>query len=85
MRTIQYCRTEPSKKGDSGMSQTLADIEKESILEAILKNGSVAMAAQDLGISRKTIYNKLKKYGVALRANELLAELRRQKKLPLSA
>lgn len=39
--------------------------EKDLIRKALLKNmGNLASAARELGISRQTIYNKMKKYGL---------------------
>ena len=43
----------------------LSENEKQIIIRAIEKNkGNYSNAAKDLGISRKTLYNKLKKYGL---------------------
>jgi transcriptional regulator of acetoin/glycerol metabolism len=43
---------------------TLADVEKELILKALaLLNNDKEEAARTLGISRRTIYRRLKEYG----------------------
>jgi transcriptional regulator of acetoin/glycerol metabolism len=43
----------------------LKDIEKESILKALSANkGNIIMAANDLNISRATIYRKIKMYSI---------------------
>jgi DNA-binding NtrC family response regulator len=53
--------------GDPFEGKTLMDIEKEAI-EAALKRagGNKARAAKDLCIPRRTLYNRLKKYGISL-------------------
>lgn len=44
--------------------QTLEDLEKKTILAALkLARGNQTMAASALGISTRTLYNKLKTYG----------------------
>lgn len=44
---------------------SLEEIEKQAILAAIKKhNGSMIRAARELSITRQTIYNKMKKYGL---------------------
>lgn len=65
------------------MIRTLAEIEKEEILRAIMEKESVVEAAKALGIGTTTIYDKLKKYGIKVRANEILRELKRQQHLPV--
>jgi DNA-binding NtrC family response regulator len=43
----------------------LSENEKHLILQAIEKNkGNFTLAAKELGVSRKTLYNKFKKYGL---------------------
>lgn len=45
--------------------QTLEEMEKQMILLAIEKNeGNISLAAEKLGITRQTLYNKVKKYGL---------------------
>lgn len=67
------------------MTRTLAEVEKEQILQAIIEKGSIAAAARTLGITRPAIYRRLAKYGIAIKANEILAELRKQNKLNLKS
>lgn len=44
---------------------TLDEMEKEMIREALRRNdGNMSMVAQQLGITRQTLYNKLRKYGL---------------------
>ena len=46
-------------------SLDLSENEKQLILKAIEKsNGNFTIAAKELGVSRKTLYNKIKKYGL---------------------
>ena len=48
-----------------GQVLTLDEMEKEMIREALRRNdGNMSMVAQQLGITRQTLYNKLKKYGL---------------------
>jgi DNA-binding NtrC family response regulator len=45
--------------------KTLQELEKRTIIEAIDEhNGNFVQAAATLGITRQTIYNKMKKYGI---------------------
>jgi DNA-binding NtrC family response regulator len=64
--------------------RTLAEVEKEEILRAILVKGSIVQAAAALGIGRNTIYAKLHRYGLKVRANEIIRELKRQQVFPKS-
>ena len=49
----------------SDQPETLEDMEKKMILSTLKKNGfSQNITAEQLGITRQTLYNKLKKYGV---------------------
>uniref|UniRef100_UPI003218051B sigma-54-dependent transcriptional regulator n=1 Tax=uncultured Draconibacterium sp. TaxID=1573823 RepID=UPI003218051B len=44
---------------------TIEEMEKRMILTAIDKNtGNMSLAAEKLGITRQTLYNKIKKYGI---------------------
>ena len=44
---------------------TLEDIERRTIAEAInSNNGNLSLVAQKLGITRQTLYNKIKRYGL---------------------
>lgn len=42
----------------------LADLERRAIVETLERVGTKARAARVLGVSEKTIYNKLKQYGI---------------------
>lgn len=54
-----------SKKESMIDTLDLSQNEKRIILKAIEKNmGNFSNAAKDLGVSRKTLYNKMKKYGL---------------------
>ncbi len=45
----------------------LEEVEKETIADIIAEMGyNLSKAARTLGISRATLYNKIKKYGLAL-------------------
>jgi DNA-binding NtrC family response regulator len=44
---------------------TIEEMEKQMILNAIDKSvGNMSLAAEQLGITRQTLYNKIKKYGI---------------------
>ncbi|MBO5848673.1 MAG: sigma-54-dependent Fis family transcriptional regulator [Bacteroidales bacterium] len=44
---------------------TLEDIERKAIADAInSNNGNLSLVAQKLGITRQTLYNKIKRYGI---------------------
>jgi DNA-binding NtrC family response regulator len=44
---------------------TLEDIERKAIADAInSNNGNLSLVAQKLGITRQTLYNKIKRYGL---------------------
>ena len=46
-------------------SSTLEDMEHKAIAEAVkLHNGNMSEVARQLGITRQTLYNKLRKYGI---------------------
>lgn len=46
-------------------SETIEDMEKKMIINALLKNAQNQSAtAEQLGITRQTLYNKIKKYGL---------------------
>jgi DNA-binding NtrC family response regulator len=53
---------------DSGMlsaSDSLEDMEKKMIINTLKKNGqNQSVTAEQLGITRQTLYNKIKKYGL---------------------
>ena len=44
---------------------TLESLEKQAIEKAMMRNnGNMSAVAQDLGITRQTLYNKIKKYSL---------------------
>lgn len=46
-------------------TMTLDEMEKNAIEKALRDNGgNMSMVSQQLGISRQTLYNKIKKYGL---------------------
>ena len=52
-------------EADTSESLSLGDKELEMIKKALLKNkGRRKKAAQDLGISERTLYRKIKEYGL---------------------
>lgn len=57
-----------TRAGDKELSvsgQTLEDMEKNMIKQAMVQcDGNLSLVAQQLGISRQTLYNKLKRYGL---------------------
>lgn len=56
----QYTRTPHIEE-----EMTIEEMEKRMILSALEKNaGNLTQAAEKLGISRQTMYNKIKKYGL---------------------
>jgi transcriptional regulator of acetoin/glycerol metabolism len=45
--------------------KTLEDIEKDAMINALnTHGGNIVHAARALGITRQTLYNKMKKYGI---------------------
>ena len=52
-------------KATSTVSQTLDEAEEKTIRDTLSRcNGNLSMVAKELGISRPTLYSKLKKYGI---------------------
>ena len=48
-------------------SGSLRDLEKRAIIECLLKwEGNQTKAAEDLGITRRTMFNKIKEFGLAI-------------------
>ncbi|MDX9883319.1 MAG: sigma-54 dependent transcriptional regulator [Prolixibacteraceae bacterium] len=56
----------PATSGKTGTPQlTIEEMEKQMIVQAIGKTaGNMSLAADLLGITRQTLYNKIKKYGI---------------------
>jgi DNA-binding NtrC family response regulator len=51
--------------GDSAYEGTLEDMEKKLITDAIQRfEGNMTAVATQLGITRQTLYNKIRKYGL---------------------
>lgn len=49
----------------SNNNATLEEIERRAIAEAMLScNGNLSLVAQKLGVTRQTLYNKIKRYGL---------------------
>jgi two-component system response regulator AtoC len=49
----------------SGKAATLKDMEKRSIIQALHRwEGNRTRAAEELGISRRSIINKIQEYGI---------------------
>ena len=56
----------PAEKGGETMREINAQVEKEIILEALKKHSyNRTLTAEALHISRKTLFNKMKRYGLA--------------------
>lgn len=54
-----------SSEGEKRVSSSLDDVEKDYIIKVLREaNGNQSKASQMLGIDRKTLYLKLKKYGI---------------------
>ncbi len=52
-------------KATSTINQTLDEAEEKTIRDTLIRcNGNLSMVAKELGISRPTLYSKLKKYGI---------------------
>jgi DNA-binding NtrC family response regulator len=65
-RRAATSKGEPSESGSAPEVKTLADLEREAILDAIRTlNGDKLQAAKMLGIGKTTLYRKLKEYGIA--------------------
>jgi DNA-binding NtrC family response regulator len=55
----------PIKKKSDSKPETIEEMEKIMIINALEKNeGNYSTAASQLGITRQTLYNKIKKYGI---------------------
>jgi len=73
IRTEQPATQEMSPQDAAGLSTTaLAEMEKMTILRVFEQaNGDKALAGKMLGISRATLYRKLKRYNIALRGGSV--------------
>ena len=59
-------RAAPATGGDEGPLLPLADVERRHILRVVVASGgNKTLAADTLGITRKTLYRKLQEYGAA--------------------
>ena len=65
-KTLQACDLSlNSIKSVPDVSQTLEEAEESTIRNTLARcNGNLSMVAKELGISRPTLYSKLKKYGI---------------------
>ncbi len=64
-RDLPDALTGPVGRGRSDRPSSLRDLEREAILEAIENaGGNRRIAAQKLGISRRTLQYRLKEYGL---------------------
>jgi DNA-binding NtrC family response regulator len=59
---------EPPAAAAPGRPRTLLELERDAILERIeLRNGDLHLVAQDLGISRTTLWRRMKEYRIEIR------------------
>jgi DNA-binding NtrC family response regulator len=56
-----------STKHSASLSSTLADIEIRMIVNALMQTGSIRKAAHRLGLSRSTLYSRIRKYGLRVK------------------
>jgi two-component system response regulator HydG len=62
---LQPADGEGRAAGDEGLSGTLAEVERRAIEQALQRHaGNVTHAAQDLGITRTSLYRRMEKYGL---------------------
>jgi len=60
-----HIKSNPAINENTGIDGTMEEIEKRAIIHALERNGgNQVKAANDLSITRQTIYNKMKKYGL---------------------
>ena len=65
--TKKDLQIEEGAVASGGMTGTLEDMERRAICEALQKSGgNLSLTAQRLGISRQTLYNKMKRYSIDL-------------------
>jgi two-component system response regulator AtoC len=58
--------TAPSAPSQTPPPLSMSDIKKQAVIDALARNdGNRTHAAQALGISRKTLLNKIKEYGLS--------------------
>jgi transcriptional regulator with GAF, ATPase, and Fis domain len=74
-KSVGTLRSSPGRAGEAGgdpfEGRTLEEIEKEAILVALKRaGGNKARAAKSLCIPRRTLYNRLKKYGIGLNGSD---------------
>ena len=68
-REIQSPALAPAGPMPAGAAQTLGDIEREAVIDALRRSGgNKKRAAEMLGIHRPTLYAKMKRFGVVLPA-----------------
>ena len=60
-----FILTHGNNLGQEQIFSTLKDMEQTMIKNALNKyNGNLSLVATHLGITRQTLYNKIKKYGI---------------------
>jgi DNA-binding NtrC family response regulator len=60
-----HLKTAPMQQMAHHERASYDDYEREILKKALIRNGgNMSSAAKELGISRQTIYNKMKKYGL---------------------
>jgi two-component system response regulator HydG len=60
-----HLKNAPSQQAAHHERASYEDYEREIIKKALIRNGgNLTSAAKELGISRQTIYNKMKRYGL---------------------
>jgi len=69
MKRLESRNGTDDKEPGAGLDEKLADIEKGLILDALKKtNGIQARAAEVLGISQRSLWHRVKKYGIDVSA-----------------